>query len=420
MRLNNQLLQGTGVMILIGLIVREVFSFWMGHPYDFELWVRLGYAMVHGGDPYGSLPPVPGLSFANPYNVRDTPTIAYLPFWPLVMGSMYALYTVLGVSDRFVYYFLLKQPIILGDLALAYLLHSYVQARKATSASWVLKFWILSPFTVILSGMWGMFDSVAMAFVMLSLASQRWLRRSIFTGLAVFAKSIPVIHTIPLSIGKSRTWQSLLISIMLPVSLSTMIFVAMGWSFPAIGRALTYTITRWGESMSIWDSLFYFESVGILPAPTPAATTVAGAVWIPALLIATLVAVRKFELDTEYGMVQALILVTLVFLLFKARITEQYAIYFFALASIDTAIWNPRRRRILLATVAVVTFFLLLNNYFLIRFLLPTFPNAAQIESSLSQSIGEARLDTLFVAATAFTALNVWYLVELLRGRQSS
>ena len=420
MQSRSELLRSTWLWLLLGLLTREAFSFWTGHPYDFELWVRLGYAMLHGGDPYGSLPPAPGLSFANPYNIRDTPTIAYLPFWPLVTGLMYILYSNLSVTDNLAYYFLLKQPIILGDLALAYLLYSYVKARKARSAGWVLRFWVFSPFTIILSGVWGMFDSIAMAFIVLSMMASRWLKRSAWAGLGTFAKSIPVIYAIPLSINKSRTWQSLLVSITLPVTLSISIFVAMGWSFPAITSALTYTVTRWGESMSLWDGLFYFEFLGIMPTPTQIASTIAGAVWIPALIIVTVVACRKFRLDTDYGLVQALILVTLGFLLFKARITEQYALYLLALSALDVAIWNPRRRPILLATMVTVIIYLVTNNYFLIRFLLPTFPIALQLEGSLAVTIGPGRLAANFMTASAFTFLNIWYLVEVLRGKEPS
>ena len=117
--------------LFLGLLVREIFSFWTGHPSDFELWVRLGYALNHGGDPYAVLPPVPGLSFANVFSALNAATVAYLPFWPLVTGLMYVIYSFVGFGNRFAYYFLLKQPIIFGDLALAYLLYSYASAKNS-------------------------------------------------------------------------------------------------------------------------------------------------------------------------------------------------------------------------------------------------------------------------------------------------
>ena len=123
-------------MLLLGLLVREVFSFWTGHPFDFELWVRLGYAMVYGGNPYMPLAPVSGLSFANIYSSEASATIAYLPFWPLITGLLYTVYSAVGFGNSFAYYFLLKQPVIAGDIILAYLLYSYISSR--TGWAWRL------------------------------------------------------------------------------------------------------------------------------------------------------------------------------------------------------------------------------------------------------------------------------------------
>src|SRR5580658_8056206 len=54
-----------GTILLVGLAIRESFSFWTGHPFDFEIWIRTGYVVAHGTNPYLSAawPPVPG-SFA--------------------------------------------------------------------------------------------------------------------------------------------------------------------------------------------------------------------------------------------------------------------------------------------------------------------------------------------------------------------
>src|SRR5206468_12504221 len=41
-------------LLLLGLLVREAFSFWTGHPYDFELWIRNGYFVSQGATPYSA------------------------------------------------------------------------------------------------------------------------------------------------------------------------------------------------------------------------------------------------------------------------------------------------------------------------------------------------------------------------------
>lgn len=417
MEFTKKSLHQTTLLLLIGLIVREVFSFWTGHPYDFELWVRLGYAMVHGGDPYGFLAPAPGLSFANIYSMRDTATIAYLPFWPLITGALYMLFLGFGFGDRLLYYFLLKQPIIFGDVALGYLLFSYVRMRKEAHSLWVLRFWMLSPFAIILSGIWGMFDSVAMAFIMISIMTTRYFKRAFWAGLGTFAKSIPIIYAVPLSLKRKKNWQSFLVATALPVGFSATTFAVMGWSLPTITSALTYTVARSGESMSIWDSLFYFNYLGILPTLDPLVSSLFGTLWIPALVILTAVAYRKFRFDSDYGLMQSLLVLTLAFLIFKGRITEQYAIYLLALSVVDVALWNPKRKRLLLATVGVALFYLALNNYFLIRFLSPVYQDYGNLESELSQAMGPARLALNFFTGSVFTSLNIWYLFSILKSK---
>ena len=403
------------VLLLLGVLIREIFSFWTGHPSDFELWVRLGYAISHGGNPYGVLSPVAGLSFADVFSATNGPTIAYLPFWPLVTGLMYVIYSHLGFSDRFAYYFLLKQPAIVGDVSLAYLLHSYVSARERTGRSmWVLRFWLLSPFTVIISGIWGMFDSIAMVFVVVTMTSANYVKRGIWTGLGIFAKSIPLIYAAPVTLKEMRKPWVFFTAIALPTLLSLGIFAIFGWPISTVSGTLISTASKGGESMSLWDLFFYFVYLGVMQ-PSPTVYQILGLLWVPALVAITVWAFRRFRVETDYGLVQTLLVITLAFLVFKARVTEQYSIYLFALSAVDVAVWNPRRKGMLLATMAVVLIYLVVNNYFLIRFLSPVYPNFTQVESVLYQMIGSVRYAVDFLLGSIFTILNISYLIALLK-----
>lgn len=397
--------------LLLGFLIREIFSFWTGHPSDFELWVRLGYVLSHGGDPYGVLAPVPGLSFANVFSAQNAATIAYLPFWPLVTGLIYAVYSVVGFGNRFAYYFLLKQPVIVGDVGLAYLLYSYVSDKNPRRAVWVLLFWLLSPFTVIISGIWGMFDSIAMAFIMISVMSKSHMKSSFWTGVAILAKSVPIIYAIPTTIKRAHDSFGLLISVGLPAVVSFVTFMVMGWPISKISSDLLSAARKGGESMSVWDSFFYLNYLGILQPLNPDVYRILGFFWIPAVLVFTFVAFRKFRFETDYGLIQSLIVVTLAFLIFKGRVTEQYAIYLFALSAIDVAVWNPKRKNMLLFTMFVVLVYLVSNNYFLIRFLSPVDPHALQIELTFSQAIDPIRNAVNFISGSLFTCLNIWYLI---------
>lgn len=406
----------TIVVFLFGFVIREVFSSWTGHPFDFELWVRLGYAIDHGINPYAALPSVPGLSFANVFSVggQNSAVIAYLPFWPFVTGLMYAIYSVVGFNDRFAYYFLLKQPVILGDVGLAYLLWSYVCVKNPNKSLWILSFWLLSPFMIIISGIWGMFDSIAVSFIMISLRSEAYLKRAFWAGLAIFVKSVPIIYSVPVTFRQSRNLSHSLIPIGLATLFSVAAFLILKWPVPTIQSALLSAAGKGGESMSIWDTIFYLNYLGLLPGDSYV-YRVLGWVWIPAIALSTLIALRRFKLETDNGLVQSLLLVTLTFLIFRARVTEQYAIYLFAFMAIDVAVWNPKRKSLLLLSLAVALAYLISNQFLLIDFLSPVYPNFAQIESGLYG--GLIRLTANLLLGSIFTYLNVRYLITILKPR---
>ncbi len=407
------------VLIFSGLMIRELFSFWTGHPTDFELWVRLGYAMNHGGDPYGVLPPVPGLSFANVFGNLNAPTIAYLPFWPLLTGLIYALYSLVGSNDRFVYYFLLKQPVILGDVALAYLMFSYVYHRKPGSASfWVLSLWLFSPFTIIISGIWGMFDSIAICFILASVMSKTQAKKAMWSGLGIFAKSIPIIYAAPTTMKTLKDAWALVLALTIPAALSLVTFAIMKWPISTLNATLASTVRKGGTSMSIWDAFFYLNYIGLIPPLTPLEYRILGILWIPILVVCTWLAIKHFKTETDYGLIQILLVCTLIFLIFKAQVTEQYALYLFTFAAIDVALWNPKRKSLLIGAMSVAMIYLVMNNYFLIRFLSPIYPGFASFENGLYLVIGPVRYAVNFLTGTAFTCLNVKYLADVVKQHQ--
>ncbi|MFI5415266.1 MAG: hypothetical protein ACHQ16_06355, partial [Candidatus Lutacidiplasmatales archaeon] len=180
----------------MGLAIREAFSFWTGHPYDLEVWVRTGYVVAHGGNPYlGAWPAVPGASFG--YQTEWLTSAAYLPFWPDIFGGTFWFWERVGGGNRFVLYFLLKQGPIVGDLLVAALLYRYVlretgDRRMATAA---LSFWMFFPYDILISAIWGQLDSVTTALVLAALLASeaQAAERSILWGFGIFAKWVTVI-----------------------------------------------------------------------------------------------------------------------------------------------------------------------------------------------------------------------------------
>ena len=68
-----------------------------------------------------------------------------------------------------------------------------------------------------LSGIWGMFDAIPMLFIVLALRSPPGKYRGSWAGLATFAKSIPLIYSIPLARGP-KTLRNLALAVGIPAS----------------------------------------------------------------------------------------------------------------------------------------------------------------------------------------------------------
>ena len=405
-------------VMVIGLLVREAFSFWTGHPFDFELWVRTGYWVAHGVSPYGVLQSAPGLSFADIYNRLGESTVGYLPFWPLLLAGIYKLYLIVGFGNRFVYYFLIKQPLIIGDLLLGYAIFSYVRTKRPEASPYLLSLWVLSPFTIIVSSVWGMFDSLAMLFVVSALAARWGTTRAAQEGIAIWIKSIPLVYAIPFALSTKKWLRNVIIAIGIPAVGSVATILALGWPIDTAFATLASTVTKGGQSLSVLGASFYTQTLNY-PSWPESVLSVLAYVWIPAVIVATALAYRWFGFTTERGLVQSLLLCTIAFMLFKAQVNEQYAIYLLALALVDIGIWNPRRRWLYLAITGVIMVYLAVNNPELARFASPAFPQALSVDGNLVVAWGNARFVVLFACSIVFAALNAAYAILLFRDRRT-
>jgi len=410
-------------ILILGIAVREAFSFWTGHPFDFEIWVRTGYWVVRGLSPYAPLPYAPGVSFANDFGYGLNAAIGYLPFWALLLGGIYELYTGVGFGNRFAYYFLLKQPIIFADVLLAFLLYVYVRRQNPDLAPKVLALWLFSPVTIIISAIWGTFDSMAMLLVMMALLAPAGRARSAWDGIATFVKSIPVIYVLPLSYSRENRWANFAIALGIPVLSTAVIVFLAGW--PVAGQHYTVistlenTLQVYGFPLSLWGTWVFLNTLNVISNSTFQSVIGWGVyLWIPAVVVASLAASRWFGSGSDRGVVQSLLVITLTFLLVRGQVNEQYSIYLLALLLVDAALWNPKRMRLFYAVSAVVVAAIVTNNFLLIRFLSPVYPNALQVEANLIASMGQLRNVLLYVEGLAFSGLNLWYLAALIKERR--
>jgi len=300
----------------------------------------------------------------------------------------------------------------------AYFLYRYLERRGSDKASFVLKVWLFSPFNIILSGIWGMFDAIAMLFVVLALTARPGAYRGVWAGLATFAKSIPLIYAIPLS-GGPKPLRNLALAIGIPVVASLLVLWITGWPVSVFGTTLQSTLSKGGLSLSLWEVLTYLNAVGAVPNSALGAYSASGYVWIAGVGLATVLGYKWFGFDTERGVVQSMLLITLAFLLLRGQVNEQYFVYLFGLMLIDVAMWSPQRRGLFLISLVLILMVTVTNDVLLLRFLSPVYPHALVIEANIIAAINPERNALLFLEAMSLCLVNVYYFFGLSKERHS-
>ncbi|MEM0129652.1 MAG: hypothetical protein QXG65_05790 [Thermoplasmata archaeon] len=361
-------------LLLIGLAIREALSFWTGHPYDFEVWVRTAHAVAQGSNPYAFWPPVPGVSFG--YLTQTLPSAAYLPFWPLLSGGLYRLWETVGGGNRFALYFLLKQPPILADLLDAYLLYRLAgqwtgRLRPAIEA---LGAWSLFPYAIVISAVWGQFDSIALATVLGALLARDAILRNVLYGWGIFVKWITFIF-LPLELFAERGARRLaaLVGVAIPVAATFAIFALLGWGVTNLLAASVSQTHGGGGGMS-WVGILTSGPLYPALSAVPGLYPVLSYLWVPGIVLAGYAGARWVRRGEPRTLLRPVLFVTVAFLLLRWGLYEQYMVYLFALMILDIAVGHPGRRRLLRALTVAASAYLVVNNDFLLRFLTPIDP----------------------------------------------
>ncbi len=408
-----------GSILLAGLAIREAFSFWTGHPYDFEVWVRTAYVVAHGENPYTSFwPAVPGVSFA--YLGQPLPSAAYLPLWPALLGELYRLWSAVGGGNRFVLYFLLKQPGILADIGTAWLLYRLGERWSGERRVGVLlaASWSFFPYAILITAVWGEFDSLVVMIVLAILWSASSRDRAVYNGLGILAKWLTVIF-LPWEFFRARGARRAYVGLSLAIAAaaSAALFVAEGWSFTGIQSTGLSESHGGGYGMN-YAYLFNLPVAAPLGG-VPMLFTIIGYLWVPGVLAAGWVAARWVETERPVGVLRGLLLVVTAFLILRAGLYEQYLLYLFAPLLLDVTIYHPGRRPLFAGLLGVSWAYLILNNDLLIRFVSPLSPSVTTFTTALdaSSTFGVFRLYALAVLAVVMTISLAQLAVVLVRDR---
>lgn len=355
-------------VILLSLILRELLSFWTGH-YDFEVFVRVGYHVATGGNPYSYLKYVDGISFL-PYDTMTS--IGYPPFIALFATFAYLMVNYLSLN-RFLYYFLLKQPMILGDITTCFMFYKLFKEIGKTDkeAVSVAAYWAFNPFTIIISSIWGMIDPLVISLLLLSFYYFSKNTRchdflaGMLLGTSIFIKQFSVIY-IPLFLfAKKRFLEYFLIPLLTAVALIVSPFVVFNWSYEGFYLCMKHQAF---EKLTTSEIVILPFSEFLRPF-----TIFLSMIWLPVLILFYFL---SFKLQTSYeAFIKRIILLSIVFLFARIVVSEQLFEYLLAFTLMYYGL-TSRGKEFYWSLSFTLLAYLTSNNTLLVRFLSPLFVQA--------------------------------------------
>ncbi|MCI4358619.1 MAG: hypothetical protein L3J99_06290 [Thermoplasmata archaeon] len=411
-----------GWILLLGFLIRESLSFWTGHPYDFEIWIRTGHVVALGSNPYGSLaPPIPGVSFS--YTTRPLPLAAYPPVWSTLLGLLYRTWEGVGGDNRFILYFLLKQPPILGDVGSTYLLYRLAlrwTGAQSTARS-VAAFWAFSPYAILVSAVWGQFDSL----IVLTVLTILWVRtaasQNLLIALGIVVKWFTVV-LLPFELLRRRRWGRLWpASVVFGLAgLAAAFFWATGWGLANLVSVMLAELQGTGGGMN-FAHLLTFGPVRTVAGDSPAIYGTLPYLWVPAVVGAGALASRWVQRSTPSSEVRAVAFITAAFLLTRWGLNEQYMVYLFALLALDVAAFHPQRRALFRVAYSLSLAYLIVHDDLGAIFLGPIRPDLVSTAVGITASgpVGDLQVGLLLALAVLLTAVLVQVVYALWSDEES-
>jgi hypothetical protein len=147
--------------LIYGVLVRLLFAPFTGHSYDMDVWAQFCRIYYESGN------------FRYVIGPQSIILLILVLFY-----SPYALIRRIGFTDAFflgkvtgiIESLFIKAPLILADVAIYFTLVRILRGKTSEPRRWFYSMvYFLSPLAIFLSGVWGMFDAVALAFFLMGL-----------------------------------------------------------------------------------------------------------------------------------------------------------------------------------------------------------------------------------------------------------
>ena len=407
------------IIVIVSLFVQVPLALFLGHAYDDKVFMATGYVVGSGFNPY--IPHDLTGIFSNPLLGGTAPIIGYPPPWPMLLGLIFRISFAI-VPNIFLYNFAIKIPVILGNLALAYLVRSlvveyYADEKKARRA-WV--FMLFNPFVLLTTVAWGEFDTVV---ALLCIASLYFLSNgrikesalALSLGVAIKPIALPLVglpFLLPTPNLPRKNIQYLTIFSTVLFFLYFVPFIALGWAIPFGGGKTDAQFERLGGL-----SLFNINELFRTAVDIPSNFQFLGFLWVPAVLAGYYLVYRSRPICFD-DMIQKVVAVMLIFFLTRSWVSEPNVNLLLPLMMLTVLFDKPTFRKFHFVWIIPLIFMFL--NYSFPQLFFLVAPNILQTLASLDNEIGSLRFVARFLIVIPWQVLGWSMVTKMLHRRDEN
>ncbi len=397
------------IVITASLFVQVPLAALLGHFYDQTIFLQTGYLVSSILNPYE---PHLVTVFSNPYLTGLNNIIGYPPPWTFLLGLIYRL-TYNQLPNLFLYNFATKIPIIISNIALAFLTRKVMQQQnlspRAIKFAWL--FLLFNPFTLLTTTAWGEFDTVIALlclFGVFLLGQGKPVQSALVLALSFVIKpiSLPLLGLPLLYRSKSRmkvVWITLTVLVVVGALLFAP-FYLMGWAAPfSLGQVGSFFTMTGG--MTVFNLIDVFRQSAALPSDWWSVSYLwLHVLWIPALLLGYFWVYRNPP-KNFLSAARAALMLLLVFFLSRTWLSEQNLNLLFPFMLILLGSGDLKIKSFNLFWVLAFVFLVL--NMSVLQLLYLVYPPVIPIKETFDATFGVARFTARFVITI------VWFFIAV-------
>jgi hypothetical protein len=399
-----------GILLQLGLALLAY-----DNSHDLRIFQATGYLVGTGHSPYVPLD-LRAVFHNGVFQGRYA--IGYPPPWPLLLGGIYrATYAL--VPDLHLYAVAIKLPAIAATAGLAYLggaaLHNLGAAPATVRRAWLAL--LFNPLLLYVGAVWGQIDAIvallALAALLLVVSGRRDLSAiTLALGVCVKPAAAPMLLAVLLFVGAGAVPRAVRYAAVFAAGVFVFYilpFLTLGWDatparaanaqFSMIG-AMSFTAVA-----GLWTDVLTLDGHWWL----------LGLLWVPALLVATLLA--RGRARGPAGLLAVAVALTLVFFLVRTWLAESNVLVLLAPVLVLVALGRLDRRLFLVLWLVPLLF--VVANASPVQLLWQFAPGVVAQVSAFAARHTEVTVAVRATLVVAWQVVGWWVVIACLRRPQA-